>query len=156
MECFDDIEKEYLNHLAIFCFSKKKTNFQEKLLNSILIFSDGTRQKEIEKKLIFVFMSLESFLLKNLNEPIMQNVGERFAYIVGNNPDERIKIFDNFKFCYSLRSRFIHHSYSDSNNDQIHYFLINCYHFFMKMVANSNNFDSVEKLINVIKRAQFS
>ena len=151
-----DLSEPYLNILSKFAFTDERNQFQDKIINSILIFADGTRQKSVEEKLIFYFMALESFLLKDLNEPIMQNVGERFAYIVGNNADERIEVFDNFKRCYDLRSKFVHHSRLENKKDEVQKFLLNCNIFFSKVVQWSEKFTNTQELIKELNIARFT
>lgn len=86
----------------------------------------------------------------------MQNVGERFAYIVGNNADERIKAFDNFKKCYDLRSKFVHHSRLENKNDEVQNFLLNSNIFFSKVVQWSEQFTSTQELIKELNIARFT
>ena len=53
--------------------------------------------------------ALEMILLRNDTEPIQQNIGERMAFVVGRNVNERKAIINNFRRIYSVRSKFLHH-----------------------------------------------
>jgi Apea-like HEPN len=65
--------------------------------------------KDAADKLVHILVGLESIILKDSNEPIMNNIGERMAALIGHDPASRKAIIGNVKKTYALRSSFIHH-----------------------------------------------
>jgi hypothetical protein len=87
----------------------KLTKFQQDLLNALLSYSRSCLAKNFSDKLVYILVALESMFLKNSNEPIGTNIGERMAFFAGHTEEERKDIADNLKEIYSLRSSFLHH-----------------------------------------------
>ena len=59
-------------------------------------------KNEVADKLVFVLVSLESMLLKDSNEPITKNIGERMAFLIGQSMDERKAIIQNVDVAYRI------------------------------------------------------
>ena len=60
---------------------------------------------------------MESAILKDENEPLGKNIGERMAALIGSTVDERKRILSNVAKTYSLRSSFIHHGKRISHDE---------------------------------------
>ncbi len=151
-----DIRASHLDLYARICFSEGRTKLEERLVNALTIFSHGVRQKTTEEKLVYIFTSLESLLLRNESEPIQQNVGERFSYIVAHTAESRMETLKVFKYCYSLRSSFIHHSKNDINLKKVETFLQHCHFFYLSMISLTEKFGSPEELLDGINLIKFS
>jgi len=54
----------------------------------------------VSHKIVFVIAAIESLLLKDSNEPIQKNLGERMAFIIGESLEERKKIVANVEDFY--------------------------------------------------------
>jgi hypothetical protein len=81
----DDSMLRQINDLGLVKLSDlltqdKPTEFQKKLLSVLLMYSRNSRERKPVEKLVYVLVALESTLLKNQQEPIQQNVGERLAF----------------------------------------------------------------------------
>ena len=85
------------------------TDFQEKLLEAIFIYSKASLAKQLSDRLIYTLVALETIFLKDENEPIQDNISLRMAYMHKVSLEERKKIIKNIKDTYGLRSAFIHH-----------------------------------------------
>jgi len=85
----------------------KLTDFQETVLNSLIIFSRSSLAKEISDKLIYMLVALESVFLKDSSEPIQDNISLRMAYM--QDVSIRKGIIADVKEVYKLRSSFVHH-----------------------------------------------
>ena len=67
--------------------------------------------------MVYIFAALESLLHQNEQEPIMSNIADRIAFLMGNTAEERIAIVANVKTTYDLRSKFVHHGKRVANSD---------------------------------------
>jgi len=61
-----------------------------------LIYSRNSIATDISDKLLFVLVALESMLLKDSNEPLQKNIGERMAFLVGDSAQSR-KVIANHR-----------------------------------------------------------
>ncbi len=132
------------------------TDFQDKLLTALLLYSKNNLEKEIAVKLIYLFAALESLLLKNTNEPIVQNISERMAFLVGKTVEERESIIKNTKDVYVLRSKFIHHGHTIDNLDIMKEFMLNVWHLFNNLIQRSNTIKKSEDLFELIEKMKLS
>jgi hypothetical protein len=103
----------------------KKTSFEAKVIDSLIIYSRCTTTDDLSDKLIYILASFESIFLKDSSEPIQQNLGERMAFLIGNTAEERKNIIKNLKTVYGLRSRFVHHGTSISDYQSLGNFMFN-------------------------------
>lgn len=87
----------------------RNSDFEKALLDCLILYSKNSLAKNATDKLIYLLVSLESILLKDSNEVIQSNLGERLAFSIGANARERKSIITNTKQIYDLRSSFIHH-----------------------------------------------
>ena len=59
--------------------------------------------------MIWYCAGLESILLRDSSEPILQNLSERLAMFAYDTVQERAVALKDIKEAYALRSRFVHH-----------------------------------------------
>jgi hypothetical protein len=95
----------------------KLTDFQEIVLNGLIVFSRSFLAKEISDKLIYMLVALESVFLKDTGEPIQDNISLRIAYMQNVSVAERKQIVTDVKAVYKLRSQFVHHGQRVSVDD---------------------------------------
>ena len=95
----------------------KQNNFNEKLLEAILIYSKHSLHHSISDNLLYIIVGLETILLRNNSEPIQQNIAERIAFLIGDSKQERKEIINVFKKIYALRSQFVHHGKNPSHDE---------------------------------------
>ncbi len=130
---------------------KKRTKFQEALLNALLLYSRSTREKDLEGKLVYTLVAMESVLLRNDAEPIQQNVGERMAFINASTVERKREIIRNLKAAYALRSRFVHHGHTIGERDTVWRFMIDAWALFTNLAKMSDRFDTKEELIDQLE-----
>lgn len=87
----------------------KLTDFQEMVLNGLIVFSRSFLAKEISDKLIYMLVALESVFLKDTGEFIQDAISLRMAYMQNVSVAERKQIIADVKAVYKLRSLFVHH-----------------------------------------------
>lgn len=144
-------EKAGLEILSNLLVQERRTEFQEKLLDSLFFYSRSSLARNLLDKLVYILVALESILLKNENEPIQQNISERMAVVIGRDVGERNSIISNVKKVYSLRSQFLHHGHTTEDLETLKAFMLNAWKFFCQLIRNANRFDTREQLINVIE-----
>ena len=136
--------------------SKNRTKFQETLLDALLLYSRSTREKDLAGKLVYTLVAMESVLLRNDNEPIQQNVGERMAFINANTVEERQRIIRKLKAAYTLRSRFIHHGHTIDQRETVWQFMISAWSLFTTLAKFSQRFETKDELIDHLEAMKLS
>jgi hypothetical protein len=99
---------------------------------------------------------MESVLLRNDNEPIQQNVGERMAFINANTVEERQRIIRNLKAAYTLRSRFIHHGHTIDQRETVWQLMISAWSLFTTLAKFSQRFETKDELIDHLEAMKLS
>ncbi len=135
---------------------ENKTPFQDTSLDALSLYSKSSLFKTIEDKLIYILIALEYMLLKNENESIMQNIGERIAFFITTNSVERKRIVERTKTIYSLRSKFIHHGQNIDDIQKLQDFMFDAWRFFQNLILNINRFNTKEEFITKIEEVKFS
>ncbi len=135
---------------------KSLTNYQQKLFESIVYFSKCTLVTDYADKLVYILVSLETFLLNNSSAPIQDTVSRRLAFFLGDNLESRKEIIDCFKRTYDLRSKFIHHGKTINDLKLFKRFLGIAQNCFMKALINQKKYKTLQELINEIDDAILS
>jgi hypothetical protein len=85
------------------------TDFQQSLLDALVLYSRSSLAKDFSDKLIYTLIALESVFLKDKGEFIQDVVSLRMAYMRDASVEKRRLIIGNVKTVYDLRSSFVHH-----------------------------------------------
>lgn len=122
----------------------------------MFLYSRNSLAREVADKLVYILVSLESILLKDSNEPIMQNIGDRMAFLIGK-PEERLEIVKNVKDVYGLRSSFIHHGkdISFENIESMKIFMRNSWQVNLFLIYNIYRFKNKLELIKYIDKIKY-
>jgi hypothetical protein len=134
----------------------RKSVFEEELLDAILIYSRNSLFDDPANRLIYILAALESLLLRDNNEPIQKNLGERLAFVVGTTLDERIAIRDNVTRVYELRSGFLHHARALAGMDTLEQFMLYVWRAFVVLITDMDKFESKRDLIEVLERRKMA
>lgn len=122
--------------------------YQQLLINSVNIYSKNTLKYDISDKLLYILSALESMLLKNDTEPIVQNISERMAFLIGKSLEQRKMIIKNVKEIYGIRSKFVHHGMQFINEyNTIKEFMDNVFMVFIILISEAYNYSTKEELI---------
>lgn len=101
-----------------FLLNKERlTDFQEKYLEAISIYSRSSLTKQLSDRLIYILVALETIFLKDSGEYIQDAISLRMAYMQPVSIEERRAVVSNVKKIYKLRSSFIHHGQNISVDD---------------------------------------
>ncbi|MGB7923442.1 MAG: hypothetical protein WCF57_09375 [Pyrinomonadaceae bacterium] len=98
-----------LSVLSMLLKKEKLTDFQESLLDALILYSKSSLAKQVSDKLVYILVALESVFLKDSSELIQDAISLRMAYMQDVSIEKRRAIISNVKAVYKLRSSFIHH-----------------------------------------------
>jgi hypothetical protein len=142
-------------HVLLNCDSPNE--FQKKLLDALLVYSRNTISRDLYEKILYILIALESILLKNDSEPIMQNIADRMAFAIGKNTVELLKIVHVVKAVYKIRSKYIHHGIQDIEDlGLIRAFMHYAFRTFDALVHHINQFKTKEECITSLEVVKYS
>ena len=99
----------------------------------------------LELRVVLMLASLEGVLLKNSDEPIQQNLGERLAMLTKEDPQERMKTIGTVRKVYGLRSRFLHHTERPGDTNLVQEFMLVAWVGLLCVVEESAKYATVEE-----------
>jgi hypothetical protein len=134
----------------------ERTEFQDALVEALLIYARQNLAKNTVEKAIFIFAALEAMLIQNETEPIQQNIADRLALVVGQSLQERRAIARSVKKCYGLRSRFLHHGDTSGDSQELEGLMRCTWSFFRGLIVQNDRFVSKADLLNQIENVKFS
>jgi hypothetical protein len=143
---------ENLHRLA----SDTSTEFCRSLYDALILYSRQTLAFEVSDKLVFTLSALESMLLRDSNEPIQKNLGERMAFLIGQSPAERKDIVKNIDATYRIRSAFVHHAQTARHIETVDRFLINAWTTFSRLMDLSVKYKTKAALIGALEDLKMS
>ncbi len=157
----DDVQHSMLQNAGLEILSdiliqEKRTEFQERLLFSLKWYSNSSLMKNPSDKLVYIFVALESFLLRSETEPIQNIIGDAMAFFISSNRQERVSIVTNLKKVYHLRSKFVHHGKTIEDLETLKEFMLNAWMFFSLLIQNANRFDTIEQFFKKIEYEKYS
>lgn len=132
------------------------SEFQASLLNSLLLYSESCLSDDIKDRLVYVLAALESMLIADASEPIQSSLADRMAFFMGEDRDHRLKIVENVRDVYSLRSQFLHHGKSIKDWEAIGAFLLNAWAFFVMTIGRAYEFHTKPDFIRHIQDIKYS
>jgi hypothetical protein len=145
-----------LNSISSLLREQNPSDFQDKLLQSLFIYSKASIANNLSDKIINTLTSLETLLLKDENEPIILNLSDRIAFLLGNTVDERKRIVKVIKEIYGLRSKLIHHGRTIDEKEKIKEYLIIVFNFYCLIIKQVSKYQTKAKFIEHIETLKFS
>lgn len=118
------LESEGLKEISKLVIEEGLGQFERRVRTSVLAFGKGITFPDIADRLVYTLSSLEGLLLKNESEPIQQNLGERMAFLLSKDPATRMKIVELVREAYRMRSQYIHHRISISEENELQSFAV--------------------------------
>jgi len=141
-----------LDALSRLLAKDKRSPFEDELLDAILLYSRNSLFDDPANRLVYILAAVESILLRDNNEPVGKNIGERLAFVVGITPEERIAIRDNVKQVYDLRSAFLHHGRAVREMDSLELFMGYVWRGFVALIHDMDKFRTKQDLIEALER----
>jgi hypothetical protein len=131
------------------------TGFEKDLLDSIALYTRAAATTNVSDRLMYVFSSLESFLLRDVSENLQQNIAERIAFAISKDGVKRRAIVKSYKAAYGLRSKYVHHGRSIEDNKQLDAFFFEVWTFYMFCIHNHSSFTSTAALLDYIESQKY-
>jgi hypothetical protein len=134
------------------------TEFRRDLYDALQLHSRNSVATAISHKIVFVIAAIESLLLKDSNEPIQKNLGERIAFIIGKSLEERKKIVANVEEFYRIRSNLIHHGReaTPKNIDVIDRFFVNVWWTLRHLLGEVDRYKTRGQLLTELEDKKLS
>jgi hypothetical protein len=150
-----DNSKSLIENLQLVA-GNARSPFQQALYEALLLYSRNSISSDPADKLVYILVSLEFLLLRDSNEPISKNIGERMAFIVGLDFGQRKKIVDNVTATYKLRSAFIHHGQTIEDMKTLQDFMVIAWTCFSNLLGTQHQFRTKDDLLDALERAKLS
>jgi hypothetical protein len=151
----DGMRNDGFDHALKIYENPEKTDFSHHCWKSILAFSRSMTPLSIEERLAYRVSAVESMLLKNASESLVQNVADRMAFTISTRPEERISIVENYKQVYRMRSDFVHHRKSSTELEIIEEFAKNAYRLLITLIKNFEKYESKDKFFAKVETMRY-
>ena len=141
---------ESLQNLAS---NRDGTEFRTVLHHALQLYSRHTIALEPPHKIVFVTAAIESMLLKDSNEPIQKNLGERMAFLISDALQGRKDIVKNVDSFYRVRSELFHHGRNVTHDDVlvVDTFLRNVWMSFARLLQSVDLYNTPRDLITALE-----
>jgi hypothetical protein len=144
-----------LPELGILVEDDGLTEFQRSIRTSILTYSKGMTLPDLNDRIVYTLSALEGLLLKNSSEPLQQNLAERVAFLLFKQAESRWDTVRNLRRVYDMRSKYIHHRVSLSDERQLETFLRNANLTLSLALKYSSRFTTRADFISAIDQIKF-
>ena len=134
----------------------KRSQLDQRLINALRLYAKAASSFDVDTKTVFILTSLESLLLKNTSESILQNIAERLAIMNGKDLKDKRRIIKLTKDIYGLRSAFVHHAKSISNTELLSEFMWISWMAVQQIIAQSHKWRTHSDMIDSIDDIKFS
>ena len=145
-----------LDRLHNLAANQERTDFQQTLYDALLIYSRNSVAITSADKLVYVLVGLESVLLRNSNEPLGKNIGERMAFLVGDSLESRKAVVANVDEIYKVRSSFIHHGGAVEKIELLSSFMLNAWTCFTALLENADRYRTKNDLIAALEERKLT
>ena len=159
----DEARKEPLNVgvlelLQSLVTRRDESDFYGDVYAALQLHARASITSDISHKLVFVVAAAESIFLRNASEPIQKNLGERMAFLVGHDVDERRKVIKNVDEFYGIRSALIHHGkdVQDHQKDVVDEFFVNVWFSFVVLMRNASAWKSRNQMFIDLEERKLS
>jgi len=88
--------------------SRPRNDFENSIITAIHWFGKAIKNVEDKDRFIYFFIALETLLIKDKNESIINCLSERTAFLFEKERDRRIDISRLMKDLYETRSKIVH------------------------------------------------
>ena len=146
----NEIREMGLDKISSLLAADSLKDFEKSVLNSVFLYSKSAFTADPVEKIVYMLASLESIMLKNENEPIQQNLAERVAVFTAQELKVRKPIIKTIKSVYGIRSKYLHHGHISSELKLVSDFMIQVRMFFIKLLANVDQFRTQQQFVNAI------
>jgi hypothetical protein len=146
-----DLRPGLLEALDDLARNRTTMEYRRELYDALILYSRQCHATEISDKLVFTVAALESILLRDSNEPIQKNLGERMAFVTGKNIDERKAIIKTVEEIYKYRSAFVHHGQTPRHLASLDTFLVYAWTTMVNMLGAVNHYRTKAALLGALE-----
>lgn len=111
---FEIFEKRGISKFNLFLKqideTENLTELDLTIINSIQLFARAIYQNNLNKRVVELFTLLESLVLSDSNEPVLNSLTKYISKLVTKNIEERKFIISLLKEMYGIRSSYVHHA----------------------------------------------
>jgi len=137
--------------------NKNKNEFNKKVYEALKIYSKHTLKNNPFDKLLYIFIALESILLRNNTEGIQQNLADRIAFSIEKSSNKRENIARTIRNIYSIRSDYVHHGVQIiEEREEIDKLLDITWRMFTFLAHNINRFKTKDDFIKALEGLKYS
>lgn len=86
------------------------TELESSICNSIKLFATALYKTNLNQRVVEIFTQLESLVLADSNEPILNSLTKYISKLVTKNIEERKNVISILKEMYAIRSSYVHHA----------------------------------------------
>lgn len=131
------------------------SDFDRSVRVCLMTFSKGLTVANLGDRLVYALSALEGLLLRDPSEPIQQNIGERMAFLIEKSGAGRRQVVRNLKSVYKIRSQYIHHRISVSEEQDLEVFWSNLFKVILAVIDNLGHFGSRADFVNAVDDIKF-
>lgn len=128
-----------------------RTELEELAINAVRRYAHGVGSPTVQDRLLHAFTAVESLLLANENESIVDRLVLRMAFVNGANVQDRRQLIDDLKVGYSLRSRFIHHGRVPTDVEQVNRALNACWRTVFLILLATNTYETKADMLRALE-----
>lgn len=132
------------------------SDWETDVLSSLALFTQGATKAAIADRLLYTFAALESLLLRDSREPLTQNIGDRLAFALENDPGARRQIVELVKDIYDARSRFVHHGEKVRDHSLVERCLESVWKFYVVVLPRAMHHRTKNDFINSLDAIKYS
>lgn len=111
---------------------------------------------EPAERLVTTIGALEALLLRGSGEPLQNAVGERLAFLVAHNAEDRMRVLSDYRRAYSLRSRAVHHLRGIDDEEVADRLFRHAFIAFHKAIEGLSIFDHPNRMFDGLDQIKFS
>lgn len=128
----------------------RPTELEELAIDAVRRFAHGVSSPAIQDRLLHAFTAVESLLLADEGEAIVDRLGLRMAFVNGTNAQERRQLIEDLKAGYGLRSRFIHHGRVPTNVEQVNRALKACWLIVFRILLVTDSYQTKTDMLRAL------
>lgn len=149
-EFLDSIAVELITAATQILAKDSRTELEELAINAVRRYAHGVGSPAVQDRLLHAFTAVESLLLANETEPIVDRLGLRMAFVNGANVQDRRQFIDDLKAGYGLRSRFIHHGHIPTNVEQVNRALNACWQTVFSILLHTDTYETRAEMLRAL------
>lgn len=136
----------------------ERSKLEDALLEGMVTFGRAALTPDLGERLVWYCAGLESILLKDGSEAIVQNLAERLAVCAYSTNDERTAAVADVRRAYSLRSGFVHRGAEvrTADREAVARLARHGLRLFMRIAKNTSRYSTKVELIEDVDRLKLS